>query len=235
MKQRLQSILIQISGAITFLFVGLITFLFSFISLKITYKLANYACRLFLLSMGVRLQINGKFPDKGVYIIMFNHSSFIDPFLLPVFTKGKYTGVVAQENLDIFLFGWILKRFKCIPIDRQNTVSAINNISKAGSVIKRGYHIGILPEGTRSLTGKMKPFKKGGFYMAMNTKTPILPVGIIGAYDFKPKNRNTIKPGIVKITIGEPIYPKANNKLELEKLLKQTEDAIKRLCYNSRN
>ena len=65
----------------------------------------------------------------------------------------------------------------------------IKGIKKAEEVIKEGYHIGIHPEGTRTLHGKMNPLKKGGFHMAINTKVKILPIIIRGLYDIKPKTR----------------------------------------------
>ena len=232
MRNRIQSILIQISGGFTFLIVGITTFLLSFIIPSSKYFMAKWGCKVILLSLGVQLKVNGKFPTNEPYIIMFNHSSFIDPFLLPTFAKGKFTGVVAEENFDIFLFGWILKRLNCIPIDRKNTVSSVKSLQSSQGIIKKGYHIGILPEGTRSLDGNVKPFKKGGFHMAIETQTPILPVGINGAYNFKTKNRKYFIPGKVIISIGEPINTSVFEKPDIDELVQKTKLAIERLCHN---
>ena len=80
-----------------------------------------------------------------------------------------------------------MRRIQAIPIDRKNRFTAIESIKKAEEVLKGGVHIGILPEGTRTLDGNIGPMKKGGFHMAINTETSIIPVGVYGAFNFKPK------------------------------------------------
>ena len=86
-----------------------------------------------------------------------------------------------------------------------------------------------MPEGSRTITGKMGPLKKGGFHMALNTDTPIIPVGISGAFSVKPKNRWWFRPGLVTINIGEPIYCDRYSTLGVDGLLKQVESQIKHL------
>ena len=75
----------------------------------------------------------------------------------------------------------------------------------AEDLIKKGFHIAIFPEGTRTITGKISKFKKGGFHMAVNTKTKILPIIVEGLFSIKPKNRWTIIPQPVKLIIKDPI------------------------------
>ena len=135
-----------------------------------------------MLSLGVRPKIVGSFPKSGTFIIMMNHSSFLDVFLFPLIPKGAYTGLTAVENFKYPVFSSLIRRLKAIPIDRKSTLVAIRSIEKAEAVLKEGVHIGILPEGTRTTTGKMRPLKKGGFHMALNTGTSIVPVGICGAF-----------------------------------------------------
>ena len=150
-------------------------------------------------------KIKGEFPLEGTYIIMMNHCSFLDVFIFPLIPKGPYTGVTAVENFKIPLFSSLLRHIQAIPVERKNRNAAIESIKKAEDVLKQGIHIGILPEGTRTIDGKMNALKKGGFHMAINTNTPIIPVGISGAYEFKPKNRWWMKPCLVTINIGDPI------------------------------
>ena len=136
---------------------------------------------------------------------MHNHTSFLDLFLIPSIINGKYTGIIAAKNFKIPLIGLILKRIKGIPIYRKNHNKAIESLRIAENYLKSGYHIAIFPEGTRTITGQLNTFKKGGFHMALNTNTKILPIIVQGLYSIKPKTRWTIKPGIVKITILDPI------------------------------
>lgn len=229
MFRKIQSLFIHFAGWSVFLVLGSIALLFSFIIPNSVFFFARPISWIFLTVMGVRLNVKGEFPKDGTFIIMYNHESFIDPFLLPIFSKGKFTGIIAKENLDVFLFGTLLKRFNVVPIDRKNSKSAIEAVNSVVNVINEGYHIVILPEGTRTLDGKMKSFKKGGFHLAINSQTPILPVGIQGAYDFKPKNRKLYQPGKVVMNIGKPILPEEYVGLGLDGLTEKTRIEIQQL------
>ena len=156
-------------------------------------------------SLFVWPRLNGTFPSEGTYIIMMNHSSFLDVFIFPLIPRGIYSGSTAIENFKYPIFSSLIRRINAIPIDRKNSTEAIKSIERAQEVLNDGIHIGILPEGSRTITGKMRPLKKGGVHMAKNTKTSIIPVGISGAFLFKPKNRWWLRPGKITINIGDPI------------------------------
>jgi len=82
----------------------------------------------------------------------------------------------------------------------------------------------IAPEGTRTLTGKMGPFKKGPFHVAINTGVTIVPVGLVGAYNAKSKNDWRIRPGVLTTVFGEPIQKKEYEHLilsELQELIRE--------------
>ena len=87
----------------------------------------------------------------------------------------------------------------------------------------------ILPEGTRTISGQIKKFKKGGFHMAVNTKAPILPIGSKGAFSFKPKNRWYIKPGLVELNVGNIINPDRYDELGVDGLIKEVRLQMKEL------
>ena len=123
----------------------------------------------------------------------------------------------------------MLKKWKAIPIDRSNIESAKESIKKGENAFDEGYKVIILPEGTRTISGKIRKFKKGGFHMAINTKAPILPVGSKGAFEFKPKNRWYIKPGKVSLNVGEIIEPKKFNELGIEGLIKNVRGQFQKL------
>ena len=172
---------------------------------SLMYKYARFLSKGIFYSLNIKRQIIGKFPDDGPYILMHNHSSFLDMFFLPTVIKGKYTGVVAAKNFKIPLIGAVLHKLNAIPIHRFSHTKAIDAIKIAEQRIQQGYHIAIFPEGTRTITGNLSSFKKGGFHMAINTQTKILPVIVQGLYTIKPKNRWTINHGEAKMIIQEPI------------------------------
>ena len=116
---------------------------------------------------------------------------------------------------------------------RKNKTKAIEAIKQAEHIIKDlGYHIVIFPEGTRTTTGELQPFKKGGFHMAINTQTPIIPVVVKGGFRFKPKNRWYIKPSIINIDVGSPIDVKEYSSNDVDLLLNKTHSVFQKLLNN---
>jgi len=221
------SIVLYLCSIPIFLFSAFCLIMISFINFPLFFKADKYFCRFIMLSLGVRPRIVGKFPKEGTFIIMMNHSSFLDVFLFPLVPRGAYTGITAVENFKYPVFSSLIRRLKAIPIERKNTKLAIKSLNKAESVLRAGVHIGILPEGSRTITGKMKSLKKGGFHMAVNTQTSIVPVGISGAFRFKPKTRWWIKPGTITINIGDPVNYQEYETLGIDGLLKRVESKLK--------
>ena len=210
-----------------FLFSSFFILLISLVNIKLFYFSIKYFCRIILFSMGLCPKINGSFPKNDTFIIMMNHSSFLDLFLFPLFMQGLWSGVTAKENFQYPVLSTILHRLKAIAINRNNNKEALQSIRLAEIAINDGYHIGILPEGSRTTTGRLGPLKKGGFHMAINTQTPILPIGISGAFSVKPKNRWWIKPGPIIINIGRPIHINSKNKNNINGLIKIVESKLK--------
>ena len=204
-KYKMLSLFLYVSGFLVFIFIAALLIISGFLFLPLFYKIDKLCCHMMLSALLVFPKIKGDFPFDGTYIIMMNHSSFLDVFIFPLVPRGAWTGITAAENFKIPVFSTIIKRIQAIPIERKNRQAAFESIKQAENVLKQGIHIGILPEGTRTLDGKIKPLKKGGFHMAINTNTPIIPVGVSGAFEFKPKNRWWMKPGLVTVNIGDPI------------------------------
>ena len=217
------------TSLITFCLVGP---LFIFLSILIPskyYIFARATSRIMLFSLGVRVKIINYKQYKHPQIYMFNHSSFIDPFLFAYCIKDKSTAVIAKELSKYPIFGQMLKTYKAIPIDRQNKSSAIESINQAQETLKQGLNIIILPEGTRTKTGYLQPFKKGGFHMGINTQSLIIPVGVLGAYEFKAKNAWLLSPRTITLKYGEPEEVKNYDTLGVNGLLKLYEKKFQEL------
>ena len=228
-KYKILSLFLYVSGFLAFIFIAALLIISGFLFLPLFYKIDKLCCHIMLSALLVLPKIKGEFPSEGTYIIMMNHSSFLDVFIFPLIPRGSWTGVTAIENFKIPIFSTIIKRIQAIPIERKNRQAAFESIKQAENVLKQGIHIGILPEGTRTLDGKMKPLKKGGFHMAINTNTPIIPVGVSGAFEFKPKNRWWMKPGLVTVNIGDPISINDYTTLGVDGLSTKVEKLLKSL------
>ena len=228
-QYKILSLFLYVSGFLAFIFIAALLIISGFLFLPLFYKIDKLCCHMMLSALLVFPKIKGDFPFDGTYIIMMNHSSFLDVFIFPLVPRGAWTGITAAENFKIPIFSTIIKRIQAIPIERKNRQAAFESIKQAEDVLKQGIHIGILPEGTRTLDGKIKPLKKGGFHMAINTNTPIVPVGVSGAFDFKPKNRWWMRPGLVTVNIGDPISINDYTTLGVDGLSTRVEKLLKSL------
>ena len=161
--QIFNSIFIYLRTIIILVIFGGPAIIFMIIVPKYSHKIASKLSYLLFKSFGVKYKIIGAIPDNGPFVIMHNHSSFLDLFFLPIVLKEKYTAIIAAKNFKIPIIGLILKRMKGIPIHRKNKLQSRKSIEIAQKRIKEGYHIAIFPEGTRTITGKLSQLKKGGF------------------------------------------------------------------------
>ena len=228
---RLISIFLYLLGGIYFVLFGIYVILLSIIiGHQYLYPTLPFLTRIQLLLLGAWVRIKNKIPNDRNYIIMMNHTSFADVFFSVQPLLGKYTAILAAFNFKIPIWRTMLKSFKAIPVYRKDRKKALQAIKNAEIIIKElGYHVVIFPEGTRTTTGKLQKFKKGGFHMALNTQVPILPLVVKGGFRFKPKNRWYIKPSIIDIEVGEPIDVTQYSIKNLDDLVHDTRNQFKKL------
>jgi 1-acyl-sn-glycerol-3-phosphate acyltransferase len=140
------------------------------------------------------------------YIVMSNHQSLIDIPVVAVTVPGSLRFVAKKELFRVPVWGSAMRAAGIISIDRANRDSAIASLRGAGDSLRSGVHIWIAPEGTRSLDGHLGTLKKGGFVLAMETGTPILPVVIDGTRHARKKHVREIVKGVhATVTFGQPI------------------------------
>ncbi|MBN2224944.1 MAG: 1-acyl-sn-glycerol-3-phosphate acyltransferase [Deltaproteobacteria bacterium] len=174
---------------------------------RFTYRyFALLWARINLISSGVRVQVVGKekVDRKKSYIVMSNHQSNFDVLALATRLPLQLRWVAKRELLNVPIFGFAIKRMGMIFIDREDPEKARESMKAADEKIKSGLSVIILPEGTRSEDGRLLEFKKGGFIMALQTKTPILPVTINGSRFCLPKGGLfSLRPGHIQMIIHD--------------------------------
>lgn len=207
---------------------GIYLFCTIFIPPKRLHWLARIVCRVILLGAGQIYIRNGKIPDpkEGPYLYLFNHQSYLDPFLLGATIKEYVSAVGGDFQFDWPIWGTVVKRYGAIPIIRENLNKAIHSLSLAEEAIRTGISFLISPEGTRTITGKMNPFKKGPFHVSLNTGATIVPVGIRGAYNSYRRYDWRIYPGVIKINYGEPVKYDYYKNMTVEQLMDDIYDRI---------
>ena len=230
----IRSIIIYIITGLTFLIVGPILLLIILIQPSKISAIIIPFCKLMVFLFGCRVICFGKIPENQNFVIMANHVSFLDVFAIPsIFpTTKKFSAIAASKNFKIPIYSTFLKKLRVISIDRKNREQAIKGIRQAENILKDNYDIVILPEGTRTLTGELGSFKKGGFHLAQNTQANILPIVTKGLFKIKPRKGWLIKPGLINIYVGSEI--ETQNKT-IDELLKETELSFTKLLTKKNN
>jgi 1-acyl-sn-glycerol-3-phosphate acyltransferase len=139
------------------------------------------------------------------YIFMSNHRSNFDIPVLLGCLPVQFRWLAKAELFKIPIFGRAMSGAGYVKIDRFNRASAIKSIDQVAAKMKNGVSVMIFPEGTRSEDGHVKPFKKGGFVMAVDSQVPIVPVILQGTRSIMSKGSWLISPGSVRMFIEEPI------------------------------
>jgi 1-acyl-sn-glycerol-3-phosphate acyltransferase len=156
---------------------------------------------------GVRLTVDWRAPiaKDGAYVFMANHQSKVDIWALLAALPFRVRMIAKKQLGGIPLFGWAMRAGRFIFIDRANGVAARRSIEEAKRRIREGQKVLLFPEGTRSRDGKLGPFKKGGFHLAIDAGVAIVPVAIIGARACMPRGSFSLRRGHVHLIVFEPI------------------------------
>jgi 1-acyl-sn-glycerol-3-phosphate acyltransferase len=143
----------------------------------------------------------------NAYVYMSNHQSHLDiPMLYATLPSPTIRMLGKKELFQIPLWGKGLRAAEFIEVDRSNHARAMKSIERAKELIRDGVSIYLAPEGTRSRDGRIGPLKKGGFHLAKDTHTPIVPVAIRGTIDILPRGTRAMHTGKrVEVTIGTPL------------------------------
>lgn len=162
---------------------------------------------LILLASGTRVRVSGRgrLPAGRPVLFVTNHQSLFDVLALVRALPGQYRIIAKKELFSIPVFGWALSLAGFIRIDRADREKAIESLDRAGGKLARGMSVVVFAEGTRSQDGRLLPFKKGGFVLALKSRCPIVPISISGSRAVMSKNSLDVRGGDIDVVIGEPI------------------------------
>jgi 1-acyl-sn-glycerol-3-phosphate acyltransferase len=174
------------------------------------YNATQFMVRAGYFLAGIRVETTGQglVPARTACIFMANHVSNLDPPALIPRIPGRTSAFMKRSLMKIPVLGTGFRQGEFIPVDRDGRVdSAQESIAAARRLLEKGVHITTFVEGTRSKDGRMLPFKKGPFYLAMETGAPCVPVSIYGTETIMAKGSLRIRPGTAHIVFHAPIYP----------------------------
>lgn len=162
-----------------------------------------------ILKLCFRFKVEGleNIPQKTNFIVVANHSSFLDPFVIEAAIPKKIHCLVLRGLYHNLGLRWFLKLKEAVPIGKSS--------EKAIDLLSKNEVVGLFPEGRRSPDGKLREFRRGAALLALKTGRPIVPCAILGAYGAFPRGAKFPQLLPIKVKIGKPIY-----------LLKEFEDVI---------
>jgi len=194
----------------------------------ILYAVGRMGCRLGLYLGGVNVLVRGRENIEAgkTFLFLANHQSYCDPPALFVNIPRNVRLILKKELRRLPLLGLIMEMGGFVFIDRQDRVQSVGGMKQAVRQLQQGNSFLIYPEGTRTRTGGLGPFKKGPFIMAIESGTPIVPISVKGSYDIMPPHRFTVKPGTVVITFHPPIPTNGLQLADRERLTDRVRETI---------
>lgn len=185
----------------------------------------------------VKASYQVEFADKGIlkngysYIYMSNHRSLYDIPLLYAALATTIRPIVKSELFKIPIFGRALKKGECISVDRRNPASREQFIKQTKAFLASGISLLFFPEGTRSKSQDLLPFKTGGFHLAREAKVSIVPVGITNSNAILPAGKLTLSLNKeIIIRVGKPIEIQPYKSIDDQpKLIQQVKASIEEL------
>jgi putative phosphoserine phosphatase/1-acylglycerol-3-phosphate O-acyltransferase len=138
-------------------------------------------------------------------VFIWNHRNNFDPLVVAKLVRGGFTAVGKKELARDPIMGTAGRFFDMVYIDRSDTARAVETLRQVNELAQQGLSVLVAPEGTRSRTGELGPFKKGAFRIAMDTGLPIVPIVIRNADVLGPRNATFMRPGKVDVVVLPPI------------------------------
>jgi len=173
----------------------------------------------------VRVDGPGVLRDRPV-VYVANHISLLDIPALVVGLPPVPKFVMKKELLRVPLFGAAARAAGHIAIDRANRGAAFAAYEEAAEVVRRGRSALVFAEGTRSRNGRLLPFKKGPFVLAIAARVPIVPVVVVGSYDLMPRLALVPRPGEIVLRVGEDIATAGASYDDRDRLSEQSRRAM---------
>lgn len=193
--------------------------------------IARLWCLNLLFVTGVKVRVKGiEYIDKNKhYVFVANHQSYFD---IPVLyaALGSQLGFIAKKELfKIPFFGWGMRAIGCINLDRENPRRARTSITKAVLILKKNnVSLALFPEGTRSASGKVAPFKRASFTLALEAGVPIVPVAICGTRSIQKKESLRIVSAEIILVVCPPLSSEVDKEqisgMSREMILKAMEE-----------
>ncbi len=192
-------------------------------------RVAKWAMAVSRRILGLKIEVSGleNVEPGRSYVYMANHLSFLDGPLLFYVIPQRVRVILKKSVFRIPIVGPGMRFVGFVPVDRKRASGGKRSIDEAARMMKgRGYSFLIFPEGTRSRTGKLQPFKRGGFFLALAAQVPIVPITIKGTFELMPKGRIFPRRGLIRVIFHPPVETAGRTVEDIPALLEAVRQAI---------
>lgn len=195
------------------------------------YRVATGGVRLGLWLSGMKLVIRHAehIQQTRAAVYVANHASHVEPPILYLALSGLFPRLRILYKAELRKLPILVRAFDLagfVPLERGNREQSLPAIERAAEALREGNSFLIFPEGTRSRTGDLLPFKKGGFIMAIKGQAPIVPVAISGTRDAMRKGSLIIRPVRVTVSFGAPIATAGTTLDDRDELIGEVRGAV---------
>lgn len=193
--------------------------------------------RWLLWASGVTVEAYGleHFDPGRPQIVAANHASWFDVLALAVIIPKRYRFVAKKELGAVPLWGRAWKAAGHISLDRTDTNSAVASLEQAGAMMRSDNSVVVIyPEGTRSPDGRLQPFKKGAFMLALQTHIDVIPASVQGAFDVMNRHSWRVRSGRIIVRFGPPISTAPYDVAHREELMARVRAEIENLLTPAR-
>ena len=160
---------------------------------------------------GARLEVRYAtgFDPQRTSIFISNHVNLFDPFVIysaiPQFARGWE----LEDHFQIPVYGWMMKRFGNVPVSSRNTAADLKKLLRlTKAALDNGISLVVFAEGGRTLDGRVKPFQEGIFRMLRHLQHPIVPLSIVGSFEFHRKGSRMLYPSKIVVYVHDTIETK---------------------------
>lgn len=186
---------------------------------------------------GIRLKYKKRdfqklMPDKPM-ILVVNHASYVDAFILYAFLPNHFSFISKKELFSVPLVKTLLMAHQHLPVDRDDYMQSLEDTRNITKFLQNGRSLVIFPEGTFAYAKGLRPFKSGAFKVSVESGVDVCPMAIAGTRNILPAHEWLLKPGKVKIKVGDCITPQENSWAEITRLHSKARAFIAEHCGES--
>jgi 1-acyl-sn-glycerol-3-phosphate acyltransferase len=200
---------------------------------RVQHRLARLWSRMILKTALSPVEVRGLEHLGGgkaaVYAV--NHGSALDIPVVYGYLPLQFRIMAKKELFRWPFVGWHLKRSGQIPIDRDNAGASMRSLKVAVESLRAGMPLLVFPEGGRCEDGHIQPFLSGAFFAAIRAGVDVVPIALVGTYEVLPMNSYHIRPGRIRLLVGEPISTAGYSVRQMDELAERVRNAIAAMYY----